>query len=143
MTMSDRLLGLLGGALVLGAIGLLFFGGERDTGAAATPAPEIAVVSPVDGAALDGPLEVVFRVPQDMTLGDGGWGIESYHLHLSLDGVELMPAARDLERLGPGEYSWRVGSVDSGPHALQLLWSGADHRPIPGTGTPLTRFTVD
>lgn len=143
MTMSDRLLGLLGGVLVLGAIFLLVVGGEDDTGVAATPAPEISVVSPLDGAAIAGPLDVVFRVPEDMTLQEGGWGIRSHHLHLSLDGVELMPAERDLERLGPGEYRWRVGSVDPGGHALQMLWSGTDHRPIPGTETPPTRFTVE
>jgi hypothetical protein len=144
MTTSDRLLGLLGAAMVIGAIALLVLGGEGDTGAAATTttAPLIELRSPAGGAVGSGPVDVVFRVPGDLARLPGGWGIGDNHLHLSIDGIEVMPSASDLERLGAGEYRWRVAALEPGPHEIFLLWSGVDHRPIPGTGSETVRITA-
>lgn len=143
MITSDRLLGLLGAAMVVGAIALLVAGGEGDTGAAATtPAPRIELRSPADGAVVSGPVDVVFRIAGDLARLPGGWGIGGHHLHLSIDGIEVMPSASDLERLATGEYRWRLRALDPGPHELLLLWSGMDHRPIPGTESDTVRVTA-
>lgn len=142
MTISDRILGVVGGAMVMAALVLLVLGGTRDRGAAATGvAPGIEIVSPTDGAVLEGPLEVVFRVPAErkMAMGAGGWGMGDHHIHLELDSVELMPAATDIQRVARGEYRWTVGPLEAGSHAFRLLWSGPDHRRIPETATPPVR----
>lgn len=140
----DRALGVLGGALVIGALVMLFVGGESDDGGSEPVGapPVLEIVAPADEASLSGPLEVVFRVPARLTMRPGGWGVEDFHLHLALDGVELMPAAGDLEQVGEGEYRWHVGRLDPGTHALHLLWSGVDHRPLPQTRTATVRVTV-
>lgn len=144
MTLTDRLLSILGGAMVVGAVVLLLVGGEGDTGAVAgvDAAPTLQIVSPSEGDSIRGPLTVVFRVPGEMEMQPGGWGIGDRHLHLELDGVELMPAAADIERLGEGEYRWTVGMPTTGSHTLRLLWSGLDHRPIEETATAPVRVEV-
>lgn len=143
---SDRVLGILGGGMVIAAVVLLVVGGAGDEGAAARSGspepPRIQQIAPEEGALIDGPVEVVFRVREEMERLPGGWGIGDHHLHLEMDGVELMPAAEDIERVGEGEYRWIVGAAEPGPHALRLLWSGPDHRPLPGTATPLVRVEV-
>lgn len=144
MKATDRLLGIVGGAMVVGAVLLLLLGGERDTGAAPdiATAPALEMVSPSQGDSVRGPLLVVFRVPGEMEMRPGGWGVGDYHVHLALDGVELMPAAADIERLGEWEYRWTVGMPAPGSHTLRLLWSGLDHRPIEETATPPVRVEV-
>jgi hypothetical protein len=142
--LPDRALGVLGGALVIGALVMLFVGGEPDGGGSGeiVAPPVVEIVAPADGAVLSGPLEVVFRVPARLSMRPGGWGVGDFHLHLSLDGVELMPATADLEPVGEGEYRWRVGRLEPGTHPLHLLWSGRDHRPLPETRTATVRVTV-
>lgn len=144
MTMSERVLGVLGGGMVLAALVLLVAGGESDTGARPETfaTPRLEMVQPREGDVIEGPLPVVFRVDGEMEIGPGGWGVGTHHLHLELDGVELMPAAADIERLGEGEYRWVLRTPAPGPHTLRLLWSGMDHRPLPGTATPPVRVEV-
>lgn len=144
MTLSDRLLGLLGGGMVIAAIALLVFGGESDTGAAAGSAapPPIELIEPADGAVVAGPVEVVFRVPGGLTRLPGGWGTGDHHLHLLIGGIEVMPSGSDLERTAAGEYRWRIGRLDPGQHEMLLLWSGPDHRQVRGTESDRVRVTA-
>lgn len=143
MTITDRLLGVVGAAMVIAAVVLLVFGGERDTGAAGgAGAPAIEMTAPAEGDSIVGPLRVEFRVEGEMAMQPGGWGVGNHHLHLELDGVELMPAAGDMERTGAGEYRWNVGMPAPGPHTLRLLWSGPDHRPMEETATAPVRVEV-
>lgn len=144
MSVSDRLLGLLGGGMVLAAVVLLVAGGERDAGARpdpqAPPPPEL--LEPSDGQVVSGPVAVVFRTPRALEIGPGGWGTGEHHLHLEMDGIELMPRAADLERLSEGVYRWTLPPPPEGTRTLRLLWSGPDHRPIPGTETEPVRIRV-
>lgn len=132
--------------MILAAVVLLVLGGGRDAGGGAggdgARPPRLEHIAPRDGETIGRPLQVVFRVPERMERLAGGWGVGDHHLHLELDGVELMPASSDIERLKDGEYRWVVAEPEPGPHALRLLWSGADHRPMPETATPLVRVEV-
>lgn len=145
MISSDRILAVLGGGMILAALVLLVLGGVGDGDgrpAGTEDPPPLDLISPADGATVEGPLEVVFRTSGQMEPLPGGWGVGDHHVHLELDGVELMPADADIERLDGGQYRWSLPGTGPGPHALRLLWSGPDHRPMPETATPLVRVQV-
>lgn len=143
-SVADRILGLLGGGMVLAAVVLLLVGGEPDTGATSVlAAPAIELIQPRDGAAVSGRPNLVFSVPQDLQRKPGGWGLDSVHLHLELDGREFMPGPSDIERLPTGHYRWTLPPLDPGAHALRLYWSGPDHRPLARGGSSTVRVTVN
>jgi hypothetical protein len=130
---SDRVLGVLGAAMVAGALMLLVFGGEGDDGGAAASVadpPVIELLSPADGETISGGFEVIFRVPGGVDPQPGGWGIGELHVHLAIGGIGIMPRPDDIQRLESGDYLWIAPRPDPGNHALQLFWSGRDHRPM-------------
>jgi hypothetical protein len=130
-SLADRLLGLVGAAMVVAAVVFAVAGGEADPGVPAPVAPPaLRLIAPVDGATLDGELAVVFRSASELRQMPGGWGAESLHLHLELDGVQLMPSTADIQRLAPGEYRWVLPRPAPGEHTLRLFWSDADHTPL-------------
>lgn len=136
-TLSDRLLGILGGAFVLLALVVLIRGGEEDTSRrAAVPPPRIDVISPEGGARVTGPLEIVFRVDADLRHAPSGWGTGDLHLHLLIDGREFMPAASDIERLPSGAYRWSLRALEPGTRELRLSWSDQSHQALAGGGSP-------
>lgn len=132
-TLPDRLLGAVGGAMVVGALVVLLFGGEGDTGAGApqlAAAPQLLLVEPgtSDTIAADAPL--VFRSARELRLAPAGWGVDSLHVHASINGRDVMPAGPDITRGADGTYVWRLRRLPDGPVRLRLYWSGPDHRPI-------------
>lgn len=142
---ADRVLGVVGGAMILAAVVLLFVGGESDgaTGAA-IDAPALEMIQPKHGSPVRTKrLFVVFRSEADLRPKPGGWGTDSLHLHLSLNGTELMPAAGDIERLPDDLFRWTLPRPEAGVHTLRLFWSGPDHRPIPGTGSRAVQVKVE
>lgn len=141
-TLPDRLLGLVGGAMIVAALAVLLFGGEGDTGQPAAPAPRLSVVAPAAGALVREALVVEFRSDAELRPQPGGWGVGSHHLHLELDGTEYMPAPTDVERLPSGAYRWVLPRLDPGEHTLRLFWSGPDHRPLPDGASAPVRFSV-
>jgi hypothetical protein len=128
--LRDRLLGLLGGAMVLGALVLLLMGGERDTGAAPSAVPRLTMVQPTAGALLSGPVHFVFDVPVEIAQHPGGWGTGDLHVHLEVNGREYMPSPRDIARLPSGMYRWTLPGLPAGDHQVRLFWAGPDHRAI-------------
>ena len=128
-TVPDKVLGALGGLMVLLAIYVAFAGGPRDGAAAFANAPLLAIVHPTDGSILEGPLVLSFDVQAEMQAQTGGWGIGGYHLHLHLDGLELMPGPADVRPASSG-YQWVVGPLEPGSHTLQLYWSDEYHRRV-------------
>lgn len=143
-TLADRLLGLVGGAMIVAAIVLFVVGGEEDDGSAAQAAgPVLELVQPSHGSELRTErLMVVFRSDLPLAPMAGGWGVDSLHLHLNLDGTELMPAPGDIERLPNGVFRWSLPRPGPGVHTLRLLWSGPDHRPLQGGGSRAVQILV-
>jgi hypothetical protein len=142
---ADRVLGAVGGAMILAAVILLFVGGESDGAAGvAADAPALELVQPKHGSAVRTErLFVVFRSEDELRPRPGGWGTDSLHLHLSLNGTELMPAQGDIERLPDGLFRWTLPRPEPGVHTLRLFWSGPDHRPIGGTGSRAVQVEVE
>lgn len=128
-TVPDRVLGAIGGVMVLLAIYVAFAGGPRDGASALVNAPMLAIVQPADGTILEGPLVLAFDVQAEMQPQAGGWGVGGYHIHLHLDGLELMPGPTDVRPASSG-YQWVVGPLEPGTHTLQLYWSDENHRRV-------------
>lgn len=143
-SVADRLLGLVGGAMILAAVFLLFAGGPEDgapEGAAAAPA--IVVVEPAEGARAGTRVPVVFHLDEELTRMPGGWGTGELHLHGAVDGVEFMPGPRDIQRISSGRYRWVFGPLAPGPHSIRLFWSDAAHRPLAEGGAPPVQVRVE
>jgi hypothetical protein len=143
MAGRDMALGVVGGAMVIFAVVLLFLGGERDTGAAMPPAsvPALEVTSPASGAEVVGPLVLEFSSAREMEFGPGGWGVGDLHIHMDIDGRSFMPSGRDIVRQPNGLYRWTT-SLPSGEHSVRLYWAGLDHRALTDGATEPVRVRV-
>lgn len=132
----DRLLGIVGAVMVLAALVVLIRGGARDTSAPAIPPPPIQISAPAQGAVLDGPFPIVFRVPGvELEQRAGEWGLAGMHLHILMDGGSFMPAPTDISRLPDGSYQWSFRALDPGEHQFRLFWSDSTHLPLRGGGS--------
>jgi hypothetical protein len=95
--------------------------------------PPLRILEPASGDSVDGPLVVHFRTPAELRLDPRlGWIAGDLHLHLAVDGTEIMPAAADITDTGDGTFAWRVAGTRPGPVRLHLTWAGPDHRRIDG-----------
>lgn len=114
-----------GAAVALAVAGLVLAAcGDDDTTEAGGSAgdgggPTISVVTPDDGAAVDGPFEV--EVDTDVDLGEPDTGL--HHVHLYYDG-----------NTQEGEYDLVYGttftvdrSLDPGEHTIEAVVANADH----------------
>lgn len=108
---------------------------------APTSAPQLTLVSPLESAALDSPLVLRFTSARPITLGHSGWASANYHLHASVNGVEYMPAARDVEARN-GEYLWTIPAVPRGPLRIRLGWGDQAHRAVTSGATDTVRATL-
>src|SRR5690606_26113902 len=95
-TIPDRVLGIAGALMVALAVVLAIVGGSSDGDQPLTAPPLLALLDPQDGTVVDGPLVVSFDVQAELEQQPGGWGIGGYHIHLQLDGLELMPGPTDI-----------------------------------------------
>jgi hypothetical protein len=95
--------------------------------------PPLRILEPASGDSLNAPLVVRFSTPAGLRLDPRlGWAAGDLHLHLILDGTEIMPAAGDITDHGDGTFAWRVAAARPGPVRLHLTWAGPDHRRIDG-----------
>jgi hypothetical protein len=133
---ADRLLGLIGGVMVLAALLLFVFGGPSDGDASDASPPAILLLSPESGASVDTPLELTFRVPVRIGPSPAGWGTGGHHLHAEIDGREFMPGPGDIRQLESGTYRWTVQGVRPGSSAVRLFWSDRTHQPLSEGATP-------
>src|SRR5690606_11568205 len=138
----DRVLGIAGALMVALAVVLLIRGGSSDGNQQLTAPPLLALLEPQGGAVVDGPLVVSFDVQAQLEQQPGGWGIGGYHVHLQLDGLELMPGPGDVSAAGSGGYRWRVGELEPGKHRLGLYWSDAQHRRVPEGASEVVEIEV-
>jgi hypothetical protein len=130
-SVADLVLGVVGGAMVVLALLSAVFGRES-TAAPAEGPPQLTIVAPADQGVVTGRLEILFRPAVPINPGPGGWGTDRFHLHLDMNGRELMPGMDQIQRLPSGDYRWAVGAVPSGLHTLRLFWSDPAHRPVQG-----------
>jgi hypothetical protein len=143
-SVSDRLLGYAGGAMIVAALMLLIFGGPGDQGSTLIlPPPSLELISPVDRATTDNPLQLIFRTGDPITPQPGGWGRGGYHIHGELNGREVMPGPADIRRQRDGSYLWALGRVPAGEVRLRLYWSDAAHRPVESAATEPISVRVD
>jgi hypothetical protein len=125
--------------IALGGIAILVLGfwlGTRER----TPAiPQLTLIEPRPGAVVERPVELIFDVHRSrMRVGPGGWGVGAIHIHAWVDGVEIMPAAADIEYIGaPARYRWRLPRVEPGERSIRIGWSDIQHRELGdgGSGT--------
>lgn len=105
-----------------------------------TPAgnvPAIVVLAPQNGDTVEAPLELRFRAGDDLALGPMGWASADLHLHVYLDGTEIMPAAADIVSQDDGSFVWRV-PVTPGTRTFEMGWAGMQHGAIPeGASDPV------
>jgi hypothetical protein len=142
-SVPDRILAILGGAMVLGALIVLLRGGPEDASAPTTPPPPIQLLAPAPGTAVAGPFAISFRVENaTLALTPNGWGIPGMHLHIEVDGTSFMPAASDVAAQSDGSYRWTFPALDPGPHTIRLYWSDMNHAAIPGGGSPPLKITA-
>lgn len=93
--------------------------------------PSIRLLSPAGDTTVSTTFALVFEPGTQLRLLPTGWGAGRNHIHVRLNETEIMPAARDIEDLGNGRYRWTV-QTPPGTYALQMIWSGPDHRALPG-----------
>lgn len=103
--------------------------------------PTIALEAPSAGAVVDSPLVVRFRTSRLLKAPEG-WRSGRMHLHADVDGVEVMPAAADIQRLDDGSYAWALPLLAPGQHRLRLRWSDPQHQPVEEGATEEIVFRV-
>jgi hypothetical protein len=143
-TPVETLLGVVGGAMVVLAVVLLFVGGPSD--GAATPgtrAPALELLDPAPGSSVPARPTLVFASGAELVRMPGGWGVGDLHLHVEIDGREFMPSTAEIERVAAGTYRWTVGPLDPGVRTLRLFWAGPDHRAMDEGATPRVSVRVD
>jgi hypothetical protein len=108
---------------------------------APTAAPQLTIRSPAEAAVTDSPLVIRFSSERELTLGHSGWASGTYHLHAHVNGVEHMPAARDIVRTGD-EYAWTISGAPRGRAVIRLGWADHAHRAVSSGATDSIRITI-
>src|SRR5690606_29685375 len=115
--------------------------GPVDEGAAGGPAP-LVLLSPANGAAVTGPMELVFSVSGPVLEPEAsGWSAAGFHVHAEIDGVERMPATADIRRSGD-RYTWTLAEPLTGEVTVRMVWSDARHRPVAEGASEAVTVTI-
>ena len=124
--------------LLLAALGYL--ANQRGKASRAGP-PALGIVAPSEGMAIDSPLVIRFTSANPLDLRDSGWGHDKFHLHAVVNGVEIMPAARDIVRADSSHYQWTIGGA-RGAATFHLGWADQAHRPLRQGATDTVTVTI-
>lgn len=108
---------------------------------APTLAPQLTIVTPRDNEAVDSPLVIRFTSERPIKLAHSGWAAANFHLHAHVNGVEHMPAARDIEEHN-GEYRWTLSAVGRGPLHIRMGWADHAHRAVSSGATDTVRASL-
>ena len=137
-TIADRVLGFVGGGMVLLAVILLIRGCVApDPEVDSTPVPAIRLVQAVQRASGED-LVVDFRTDAQLRQGPTGWEADSLHLHADVGGRMVMSDMGRVELLEKGSYRWLIppAALPPGEQPLVLYWAGPSHRRIATGATP-------
>jgi hypothetical protein len=141
MTQPDRK-SLLPVVIGIGVTGVLLFFlailANARKNVEATRAPALTIVN---AEPLDSPLVIRFRSPEPLALRESGWGYRNLHLHASVNGVEYMPAATELE-MRDSLYYWTLPAVPRGNAMVYLGWADQAHRPLREGASDTVQFVV-
>lgn len=121
-------------------VGLAYLANQRKA-ADAEPAPQLTILTPADGAALDSPLVIRFVSTRPLELKPSGWGYRSLHLHVWVDSIQLMPAASEIIA-DSSQYRWLLPGVSRGRKRLHLGWADQAHRPVTQGGSETVSATI-
>ena len=89
--------------------------------------PEVHLISPGSDTTTDGSLRLQFQTTRPLELQPTGWGAGRFHLHALVNGVERMPAARDILALPGGDYQWLLPDLPDSAQ-VQLVWALPTHQ---------------
>ena len=140
-SLPDVLLGVLGGAMVIFALVAVVMGRGASDVPVVTP-PAVTILTPVEGEVLQGRLEIVFETDEEIFPSPSGWGTGELHLHLSVDGQEIMAAPEAIVLLQPRRYRWVVPGVTAGDHELRFFWADSTHQRLEGGESETIDVTV-
>lgn len=119
---------LIAGTIIL-ALG--FLAGQSGGGDDLDRVPDLSITSPQPGDTLTNPVAVEFMTPASLELGPAGWVARDMHLHIMVDGTELMPAAADIQPAGAG-FVWTLPPLEAGDRRIYLTWAGRNHGNLRG-----------
>lgn len=77
----------------------------------------------------------VFQAGERIVQQPGGWGAEGFHLHGEVNGREVMPGPRAIERGENGTYEWLFPTGGADHLRISLYWSDANHQRVEGSAT--------
>jgi hypothetical protein len=142
---SDRLLGFIGGGLLLLALVVAINSLVRGSSPEAQPSPAhpLVLVEQQDDQSVSNPVELIFTTDAPLTQTPMGWGAESLHLHAAVNGQDVMPAGPEITSLGSERYRWMLRLPGPGNYTLRLFWSGPDHAPLAEGASEAIRIRVD
>lgn len=98
-------------------------------------APPVTIIEPADGDAVGSSITLVFETPARLQLYPSGWAAGRLHLHAIVDGIEIMPAAVDIEAVGRNRFTWKLPAQRPGPRTIRLEWATPDHQPVEAGGS--------
>jgi hypothetical protein len=125
---APAIAGFLGAGALLLAIS--FFADRRPRG----PAPElppIRMLAPRSGDEVANPVTVRFTTPAPLRLSTNGWTAGDLHLHVLIDGVELMSSAVAIQSQSD-TFTWRLPPLERGGHRIYLTWAARHHANLAG-----------
>jgi hypothetical protein len=131
---------LIAGALLL-AIGYIANRQSSVVGDVAPDLPPLSITAPASSDTVRNPIELRFTTPAQLELTRDGWTADDMHLHLMIDGNEVMPAATDITATS-GAFVWRLPLLDSGTHRLYLTWAARHHGNLAGVTDTLSLFVT-
>ena len=112
-------------AVVLGARSALF--GETEQSFTTSP---LVLQEPADGMTIGNPVELIFTTDARLGQTPMGWGADSLHLHVAVNGRDVMPSGQEISRLDGQRFRWMLRLPEPGEYTLRLFWSGPDHAPL-------------
>lgn len=142
---SSRLVTLVGGlgifmvvaGILVGAVNM--FGPRTDL---SMGVPSLVLIEPQAGDTVSSPVVLRFTAGNDLALGGMGWASNDLHLHVYVDGTEIMPAAADIQDAGDGTFLWTL-QVESGQREIQLRWAGLDHMDVDAGASRAVEVVVE
>ena len=124
---TSRLVPFAGGlGILMVAVGVVIGAVQTLRPVAGADAPALMLLSPSTGDTVASPVRLRFTAGDRLRLGPMGWASDDLHLHVYVDGREIMPAAADIAAADDGTFGWHL-PLEPGVRRVRLQWAGMDH----------------